>query len=286
MPVFYHGYALGVWYDQEAAEGVSDSSAPYLHLAHKSEVTISDEPNPVVVALSGSVDNAAIGKGIENPVVNITFNPSLASGADFIKNFSSTDNSFTMVIMIDAGTDVIFARMTGCKVKRMSPSVAIYPNHSALSVTAEIWGWALLYTASGGSPTFEAAPGSFVNWSNITVKKNAGTITDWWNFEWTVDNDLDRQPDNTGATVGIKRGRRDVTGSWTRSANDASGTGQIELDETKNATTMTLDVVIDLATDHTYTFTGAVNRTATVTAPISGMVGKKMDFVATSFSIA
>src|SRR3990167_5552499 len=105
--------------------------------------------------------------------------------------------------MIDASPDVIFARITGCKVKRMSQSVSIYPDNTPLSVTCEIWGWTVLYTASTGTPTFEAAPSTIVNYSDITVKKNTTTITKWWNFEWTLENELFRQPDNTGATVGI-----------------------------------------------------------------------------------
>jgi len=47
--VFFSGHAIGVWYDQEAVEGTSDSSAPYLNLAQRADVTLTDEPNPQAV---------------------------------------------------------------------------------------------------------------------------------------------------------------------------------------------------------------------------------------------
>lgn len=288
MVVFYHGYQAGVWYVSESTEGTTPTTAAFLHLAHKTEVKVGNSPGPVIVKKSGDVDNVGIGKGVDNPVITFTINPSLASGADFIKNFGSSDTSFTLLVMIDATPDVIFARITGCKVKRITNRVQLYPTHSAVETSVEIWGWGpILYTASAGVPTFEAAPSSFLNWSNVTVKRNTTTITDWWDFEWTIENDLDRQPDNLGATAGIKRGQRNVTGSWQRSANDGvGGTGNIELDEAKNATAVDLDIVFDLAADHTYTFVDCAYTDVEITHPITGMVGKKMDWTATSFSVA
>jgi len=287
MVVFYHGYEVGVWFASESAEGITNTSAAFLHLAHKTEVTISDSTDPPVVKLSGNVDNAGIGKGVDNPVITLTFNPSQGSGADFMKNFSSSDTSFSLLIMKDASPDVIFARITGCKVKRITPNVQIYPTHAAMEVSVEIWGWGpILYTQVGGTPTFEAPPNSFVNWSHITVKRNTVTITDWWVFEWTLDNDLDRQPSNTGATAGIKRGTRTVTGRWARSVSDTGGLGNVELDESKDATAVDLDVIIDLAADHTYSFVDCAYTDASLNHPITGMAGRRMEFVATSFSVA
>ena len=283
MARFYHGYEAGVWYDQEAVEGTTDSSAPFLNLAHKTEVRISDQPNPVIVAKAGDVDNTNIQKGVENPVITFTFNPSQASGAAFMKNFISTDNSFSLLVMTDEASDIIFGRITGCKVKRMSCSVRLYPTHGAVEVTVEVWGWTILYVVSGGVPTFEAVPSTFLNWSDVTVKKNTVTITDWWDFEFTVENDLFRVRNNLGVTTGMERGRRTVTGSWTHGAGVTAGVGKTELDESRDATEV--DLQIAWLSD-TYDFVDAAYTEVGVTHPITEMIGIKSDFTAESLLIA
>ena len=283
MARFYHGFEAGVWYEQEATEGTTDTNATFLHLAHKTDVRISDQPNPVVVAKSGSVDNADIDQGVENPIITFTFNPSQASGAAFMKNFSSTDNSFSLLIMTDEASDIIFGRITGCKVKRISTRVQLYPSHGAVECTVEVWGWAIAYAASAGSPTFEAAPQTFLNWSDVTVKKNTVTVTDWWDFEYTIENDLFRIRNNLGVTTGIEKGRRSITGSWTHGAGVTAGVGNTELDEAKNATDV--DLQIGWLSD-TYDFVNAAYSEVGVTHPITEMVGIKSDFVAESLLIA
>lgn len=279
----YHGFEAGLWYDQETAEGTTDTTASFLHLAHKSEVRLSSAPNPNVIAKSGNVDNADIGKGIERPVATVTFNPSQASGAAFIKNFASTNNSFTLLIMIDEASDVIFARLTGCKVKRITATVNLWPEATAVECVAEIWAWTILYTAAPGSPTFEAAPNTILNWSDVTVKRNTVTITDWWSFEYTIDNELERSVNNSGVTTAITRGRRVANGVWARSSNVTSGVGNTELDESKNATEV--DLQIGWLSD-TYDFVNCAYEEVQVNHPINSMVGIRMNFVAESLLIA
>ena len=80
MVRFYHGYESSVYYITESAEGTTPTNPAYLNLAQKTDVSWSDSPNPIVVAKSGSVDNSGIEKGIENPVITFTFNPSQGSG--------------------------------------------------------------------------------------------------------------------------------------------------------------------------------------------------------------
>lgn len=277
--VFYAGYSSGVWYDGESVEGTTDSNAPFLNLSQRAEVTITDEPNPQAVTKSGSVDKTSFSKGVENPRINLTFTPSQASGAAFIKNFISTDTSFTLLIMIDASPDTIFARVTGCKVKRMTQSVSIYPDNTPLQVTCEIWGWAIAYSVSSGSPTFESAPSTIVNYSDVTIKKTSTTITKWWRFEWTLDNELYRQPSNTGATTGIVRGIRNITGSWSIPAEDV---GQTELDEAKNTTAIELHFLI--LTDD-YDLDSCAYTTVEISHPLTDVVGKRMDFTVGNLTI-
>jgi len=271
---FYSGHAVGVWYVAESTEGTTPTSSPaFLNLAQRAEVTLTDEPNPQAVTKSGSVDKTSYSKGVENPRVNITFTPSQANGAAFIKNYISSDTSFTLLIMIDTTVDVVFARITGCKVKRMTQSVSIYPDNSPLNVTAEIWGWAISYSNAGlTTPTFEAAPATIVNYSDVTIKKTSTTITNWWRFEWTLENELFRQPSNTGATVGIVRGIRNITGSWAIPAEDS---GQTELDEAKDATAIELHFLIG---SDDYDLDSCAYTTVEISHPLTDLVGKRMDF--------
>jgi hypothetical protein len=282
MPRQYVGFEAGLWYVQESTEGQTPSSASYLHLAHKSTVGISQQSTPNIIAKSGDVDNAGAKKGVETPVATITFNPSTASGQAFLKNFCSTDNSFTLLAMIDEASDVIFARMTGCKVKRISPAVELYPNAGALNITVEIWAWTILYTQVGGTPTFESAPSTFVNWSDCSVEKNTVAVTDWWNFNWSLENDLFRSVDDNGATTSITRGRRVVTGDWSRSSNATVGVGSTELNEQKNATAV--DLEFHIGADE-YHFDDCAYTDVEVEHPITGLVGIKQSFTAITFSI-
>lgn len=276
-----HGYEVGVWYVKETTEGVTPNDATYLHLAHKTEIKIADAPGPNPVALSGSVDNASIEKGITKPIATMTFTPSKGSGKDFIDDFSSTDDSFTLLVMKDAPTDTVFARIPGCKVKRVTPSVSIYPQHSVLQVTLEIQGFNLLFTQSTGVPTFETAPSTAINWSNIVVKKGGVVITDWWDAEFTIDNELERMLKDNGDTVAIKRGRRVASGVWTRTAG-TDRTGSTEFAETKNATDVDMEILID---GDDYSFNDAVFEETDVTHTITAMVGIRSTFIAETLTL-
>lgn len=275
-----HGYEVGVWFVLESTEGSTPNSAAYLHLAHKTEVKIADAPGPVPVALSGSVDNASIEKGITKPVVTMTIVPSKGSSKDFLKTFSSTDSSFTLLVMKDAASDTIIARIPGCKVKRVTKGVAIYPQHNPLQVTLEIWGWDLLFSQSSGSPTFESPPSTAINWSDIVIKKAGSTITDWWDWEDTIDNELERMPDSDGDTTAIKRGRRAVTGVWNRTSRTTQ-TGSTEFGETKVATPIDLQMIVD---GDIYAYNDSAYDETDVTHAITAMAGIRSAFIANTYT--
>lgn len=276
-----HGYEVTVFFVKETVEGTTPTSAAYLNLAHKTEVKIADAPGPIPVALSGGVDNASIEKGITKPVVTMTYTPSKGSGKDFIDDFSSTDDSFTMLIMKDATVDTVIARIPGCKVKRVTPTASIYPQHSVLNVTLEVWGWELLFTQSAGTPTFESPPSTAINWSDIVVKRNTVVVTDWWDIEFTIDNELERMVDDQGVTNAIKRGRRTVTGVWTRTSS-ITKTGSTEFTETKNATNIDLEMIID---SDIYAFNNSVFEDTDVTHTITAMAGIRSSFIAETLTL-
>ena len=57
----YAGFEAGVWYVDEPTEGVTAGSSSFLHLAHKSTVSISSQAVPNLIAKSGDVDNTSAG---------------------------------------------------------------------------------------------------------------------------------------------------------------------------------------------------------------------------------
>ena len=276
-----HGYEVGVWFVRETTEGTTPSNARYLNLAHKTEVKIADAPAPNPVALSGSVDNAAILKGISKPMVTLTINPSKGSAKDFMEDYPSTDNSFTLLIMKDANPDTIIARIPGCKVKRMGVNTSIYPQHAPVQTSLEIWGFSVESSQSGGNPTFESAPATAMNWSDVLVKIGTTTITDWWDAEFTIDNEIERVLNSSGNTTSLKRGRRTVNGAFTRTSRTTQ-TGSSQFTATKNATTMDLEIVLD---SNVYAFNNSVFEETDVTHSITALAGIRSTFVAATLTL-
>ena len=273
----YHGYEWSLWYDQEVTEGTSDSTATFLALAHKSELRISEATDPVAVALSGSVDNTAFAKGVSNVTATITFNPSGANGLAFIKNFASTDNSFTLV----AKAGSIFQVLRGCKVQNITVNGSLFPSHGPVECTATIMAWTINGTQPT-TPTYEAIPTSFVNWSDVAITLAGSSITNWWNFTLSINNDLFRLRSNTGVTTAIHRGRREVTCSVTRSLTDNATTEFAA----STAATSTAAVFNFVSSTAVFTLALGAYTDVEVTHPISGMSGLKTDLTASTLTIA
>lgn len=275
--VNYHGYEWSLWYDQEGTEGTSDTTATFLALAHKSELRISEATDPVAVALSGSVDNTAFAKGVSNITATISFNPSGVNGLAFIKNFASSDNSFTLV----AKAGSIFQVLRGCKVQNISVTGSLYPSHGPVECTATIMAW----TINGTEPTtaaYESIPTSFVNWSDVAITLAGSSITTWWNFSLSINNDLFRLRSNTGVTTAIHKGRRDVTCSVTRTLTD-NATTQFAASTAATSTAAVFNFVSGTAT---FTLSAGAYVDVEVTHPISGMSGLKTDVKASTLSIS
>ena len=273
----YHGYEWSLWYDQEVTEGTSDTTATFLALAHKSELRISEASDPVAVALSGSVDNSAFAKGVSNVTATITFNPSGANGLAFIKNFASTDNSFTLV----AKAGSIFQVLRGCKVQNITVNGSLFPSHGPVECTATIMAWTINGTQPT-TPTYEAIPTSFVNWSDVAITLAGSSITTWYNFTLAINNDLFRLRSNTGVTTAIHRGRREVTCSVTRSLTDNATTEFAA----STAATSTAAVFNFVSSTAVFTLNAGVYTDVEVTHPISGMSGLKTDLKASTLTIA
>lgn len=285
MARHYAGFETGLWYIQEVTEGTTPIGSPqFLHLAHKGTLAYNSQGTPNAVEKSGDRDFTSFKKGVETYVCNVTFKPSTASGQAFIKNFIDTNNSFTLLAMIDEASDVIFARFAGCKIKRLGSSVSLYPTAGALEITCEIWGMSVVYSnADLTTPTFEATPSTFVNWSDCTVKKATSTITDWWQFDWSMDQDLFRVPLSDATIDGITRGRRVVNGSLTISSGATNGVGDTEMDEQKNATSILFNFLIG-ADD--YAFSNSALTDTEVDHPLTDLVGIKTDFQGATFAVS
>lgn len=275
--VNYHGREWSLWYDSESTEGSSDTGATYLALAQFAELRISQSPSPVAVALSGSVDNSSFQKGVGNVSASITFNPSGANGLAFIKNFASTDSSFTLV----AKAGSIFQVLRGCKVSNITVSGSLYPDHSPVECTVELIAW----TVNGTEPTtaaYESIPTSFVNWSDVAITWAGSSVTDWWNFSLNIQNDLYRLRDNTGVTSAIHRGRREVGASLTRTVTDNTTS---EFNSARDATS-TAAIFNFVSGSATFTLNTGAYTDVEVTHEITGMSGKKLDLKAATLTIS
>ena len=275
----YHGREWSLWYRAETTEGTAPTGVQYKALAQLSEIRINNQTTPNAVALSGSVDFSEYKKGVNNIGLTVSFNPSGANGAQFIEDFASSDTSFTLV----AKAGSIFQVFKGCKVKTISGDVSIYPDGSALGVSCDITAWNFS-TTEPSTITYETIPSSFVNWSDVTVKLDAGatastTLTDWWSCSFSIENDLFRIPANDGTTSAIHRGRRKGTISITRALTDTAST---EMTAGTNATAYSASIAF---ASSTFTFTSGAFTDVEISHSITGMSGKKIDLQASTISI-
>ncbi|MFM7856664.1 MAG: hypothetical protein ACKO96_33255, partial [Flammeovirgaceae bacterium] len=119
--------------------------------------------------MSGSVDFSEFKKGVNNIAFSISFVPSGANGAQFIEDFASSDTSFTLVAKVGS----LFQVFKGCKIQSISGEVSIYPNGTSLEVSCDVIAWNFT-TSEPSTITYEAIPSTFVNWSDVTVKLDAG----------------------------------------------------------------------------------------------------------------
>lgn len=280
MVNYQHGYEASAWYISEGAtEGTTPATPTYLALANNVEIRELESPKPNGVRKSGSVDYASFQKGVVDPQITLTFHPTQANGLNFIVNFLSTDTSFTLVTR-NSNTSTFLRRYVGCKVKSESIKVKLFPKEDVAEVTCTIWGWSIQYADVGGS-SFEAIPNTAVNWSDVTIKIAAATVTDWWDSSFTVDNELYRIRDNTGTTIQIKRGTRECKGDCTRGML-TSDQAQTEIQAVEAATVTAFE--IDLLA-HTFVFGGGVYMDVEVANPMSDMESKKLTFQGATLTI-
>ena len=275
-----HGREWTLWYALEAVEGTPKANTQYKALAHHSTLDWGDSPGPNPVPLPGSPDYSGFGKGVSNPVVRATFNPSGANGAQFIEDFASSDSSFTLI----AKTGSVFQVFAGCKVKNINPQCSKYPNHTVLEVTAEIWAHAMTDTEPA-TVTYESIPTSHVNYTDCVVKLDAGaaattTLLDWHAFSFTIDNTLHREPKNDGTTDKITRGTRDAKIQITRPVDTSTKT---EMDASKNATAYSASVAFAASL---FTFTSGVFEDVAVSVPRADITNKRITLFAARLAIA
>lgn len=279
MVNYGHGYEASAWYILEVTEGTTPATPSYLALANHMEIKENESPAPNGVRKSGAVDYASFQKGRVKPVISLTFHPTQANGLAFLVNFLSTDNSFTLVTK-NQNTGQFFRRYVGCKVKTGSIKVKIFPKEDVVELSCDVWAWSIQYADVGGS-SYEAIPTTAVNWSDVTIKIGGSTVTDWWDAEFTVDNDLYLIPDNTGAVQMIKRGTRECKGNCTRGVL-VTDQVQTEIQDVEAATVVTFE--IDLLS-HTFQFNGGVYTDIDVTNNITDMQSKKLQFQGATLTI-
>lgn len=263
-----HGNQVTTYYDPESTPGTSRTGQTWKVLAHHSIVDISDESTPVTVKKSGSVDNTSNEKGVRLVRVRITCNPSEADGKFFLKTYGSTDTSLSMIFKNSGGT--FLWRVTGCYVKTITPSCQKYPTPGACQFVVEIWGFAIVFTEPA-STSYTSVPDGFVNWADTTVKIASVTQSLWWNWTFTITNDLDIQHDENGTVVAITRGDRDLDVSIDKALEDTAST-QFNAAQVSFAT-VSIDILLNA---DTYTFGATAYSQVSVVADRTRLSGLQL----------
>ncbi len=276
--VTLHGNQLLIYYDPESAEGTSRTGQTWKVLAHHSTADITEEDEPVLVKKSGSVDGTSNEKGKQKAIARITFNPSEADGKFFMKTYASSDTAVSMIFKNASGS--FLWRMVGCKVKSINPSCSKYPTHGPCSITMEIWGWKVLFTEPA-TTSYTSVPDGFVNWADTTVKIASVTQSLWWDWAFTITNDLDVQHDETGAVNSILRGDRELDLTITKALEDTASTqfGQAF------SSFATVALEIDLLTD-LYQFGACAYKVVQVTHARTGAAGLQLRAQPATLTIA
>ena len=283
--VDYASFEASLYYKQESTRGTTPAGQ-WKALAQKVTVTVGDSPEPNFSPKSGSVDSAKPTKGVSQPTVGFTINPSLGSGKDFIKNFISTDTPFSLLIVkIDTPSNFVFQRLVGCSVKRGNPSCTF---GKLVQYACEVWGHNFQYD-EGTTPSYESIPDTLLNWSDVTLKSVAdpsgtnparNTITQWNSWDWTVENELMRIYDKDGAITNIKRGEREKTGTIDQVLTSNM---QTEFDAAKNATPQ--DIEFLFSTD-SYLFGDCAYTDPSAKYEEKTMGNKLLNFRAATFTVS
>lgn len=239
---FLHGNQISAYFDPEATEGTSRTGQLWKVLAHHSSVDIDVQDGPVSVKKSGSVDSTSNQVGKRKCIVRITCNPSQGSGKFFLKTYASSDTPVSMLFFNSAKT--FLWRVTGLKVKSITPSCQKYPQHGATTMTIELWGWTVAYTEPV-STTYESVPDTFVNWADCTIKIGGTTTHTWWSWTFTITNDLDIQHDDSGNVTAITRGDRELDISIQKALEDNGSTYYGQSQPSFNPPSMEIDLNAD-----------------------------------------
>lgn len=250
--VFLHGNQITSFYGAEVTEGTTPASLAYLVLAHHSTVEISTEDAPVMVKKSGSVDSTSNQVGKRKCMVKINCNPSQSDGLNFLVNYASSDTSLSMEFFNSSKS--FLWRVTGCKVKTITPTANKYPQHGPVTFDIELWGWTVLFTEST-TPSYGTVPDTFVNWTNVTVKISGSTILTWWSAVFTVTNDLDVQHDTSGTVTAITRGDRELDLTIVKALEDVASQYFGPSQPSFASTSFEIDFVA-----HTFVFGGAAYK--------------------------
>lgn len=276
----YAGYEAQLFYKQESVEGQTPAGQ-WLSLSQKAGCKLSDNPGHNFTTKSGSVDSAKPTKGVPNPILTIDYKPNLGNGKAFLKNFLSTDNSFSILCVKIDISNFVFYRLTGCKVKRSQASGKLWPKADDVMINQEIWAFNTINTDEGTTPSYESVPDSVLSWSNVTIKAIADpsgtnpsrtTITQWNSFDWTVENDLYRIWDKDGNTVGIRRAERKSSGSleFIITGNESSS-----ISATQTAAYQDIEF---LFSSDSYLFNDAAYESFDLDHTIGNMAIRHMDF--------
>lgn len=284
---YIHGREVIAYYIAEPSENADPSSNPNTHkvLGQLVDKEVLYDPEPVMSKKSGEVDPATQKYGIATPGMSIRLEVDDADGKAFLQTYQNTDTTFQIILRTSGGT--LIARLTGAKIKsatflarNFSGSGASYgPATLDLTLAGVDIKFTALTNASYNSPS-----GTFISFSDVTVKRATVALTDWWEVGFTFEYELVGMPTYNASSARwevstIKRGDRRFIVHYTQASQ---GSDSADYTAARAGTLIAIDVLIGA---QTWAFASSIMRVLNIRSPNNGMHGKRFEWSPTTITV-
>ena len=204
----------------ESSPGTTPNSASFVYIGGVTSAKLTPNANYKQVRASGSPDYYINQQMSLKPTGSVTVIP---SNVAFLVNFVSTTAAFTLFLR--NATDSMYLRFTGCYVDRLRLSCDIEDD---VSMDLDLLGYSVLTTNAPGTPSIPSDDTTALKYTNVTLSKDASTITDWTTLTFDLNKNLIRLlTPSSGATRAIFTVARDHTLSFTRTMDTSTGFNEL-----------------------------------------------------------
>lgn len=284
---YLHGREVIAYYIAEPSEGQDPANNPNTHkvLGQLVDKEVLYDPEPVMSKKSGDVDPADQKYGIATPSTTIRLEVDDADGKAFLSTYQNTDNTFQIVLK--AG-DTIIARLTGGKIKSATFLARNFsgsaPSTGPATLDLTVWGIDLKFTELANAQ-YNTPSGTFISFSDVTVKRATVTINDWWETGFSFEYELIGMPTfNSGSgrweVSAIRRGDRRVTVHYTQASQ---GSDSADYTAARAGTKIAIDILIGA---QTWAFGSSLMKVFNIRSPNNGMHGKRFEWSPTTIAVS